>query len=140
MADERTAETLLTNPHGLLNSSATEAREARARAVDTAELPPEPVESVMDILIPGSAVSIPIRVYKPAATDLGNPRPVLLWLHGGGMVLGGNYVQSDRPVRRIANRVGCIVAAVDFRLAPEHPFPAGVNDCRDALRWIVKNA
>jgi acetyl esterase len=133
-----TTDHLMRNPASLLEMSAPEARAARAHAADAVELPAEPIGSVEDIVIPGP-VPIPARIYTPAGASLGDPRPILLWFHGGGMVMGGNYVQSDRPIRRIANRVDCVTVAVDFRLAPEDPFPAGIEDCRTALRWAVKH-
>jgi acetyl esterase len=116
-----------------------EARAQRGPMVDKTELPPEPIAQVRDIIIPGGDVPIPARVYTPEGASLGDPRPILLWFHGGGMVMGADYVQSDRPARRIANRVHCVVLAVDFRLAPEDPFPAGVRDCQAALRWAAKH-
>jgi acetyl esterase len=137
--DAATAETLMSNPRSLLDMSAPEARAARAQAASSVELPPEPIGSVEDIVIPGGPVPIPARVYRPDGSSLGEPRPILLWFHGGGMVMGGDYVQSDRPIRRIANRVDCVVVAVDFRLAPEDPYPAGIEDCRAALRWAVSH-
>ena len=87
----------------------------------------------------GGAGEIPARVYTPEGSSLGDPRPLLLWFHGGGMVIGDHYVQSDRPARRIANRTHCLVVAVEYRLAPEHPCPAGVEDCCAALRWAVEH-
>lgn len=115
-----------------------EVRSMRQRMVDVGELPAEPIAHVDDITIPASASEVQARVYTPAGSSLGNPRPILVWYHGGGMVIGDKYIQSDRPARRIANRADCIVVAVDFRLAPEHPFPAGIEDCCDALRWVAR--
>lgn len=139
MPDETaTTDHLMRNPGALLAMSAPEARAARAHAADAVELPAEPIASVEDIVIPGP-VPVPARIYTPAGSSLGDPRPILLWFHGGGMVMGGNYVQSDRPIRRIANRVDCVTVAVDFRLAPEDPYPAGIEDCRTALRWAAKH-
>jgi len=139
MSDGTTAaDHLMANPWSLLEMSAPEARAARANAAEAVELPPEPIASVEDITIPGP-VPIPARVYTPAGASLGDPRPILLWFHGGGMVMGGNYVQSDRPIRRISNRVDCVTVAVDFRLAPEDPYPAGIEDCRTALRWAAEH-
>jgi acetyl esterase len=130
-------ENLFARPWNLLEMTAVEARAARAHAADSAELPAEEVGSVEDITIPGPAGPIPARIYRSKGTSLGDPRPILLWLHGGGMVLGANYVQSDRPIRRIVSRVDCLAVAVDFRLAPEDPYPAGIDDCTAALRWVV---
>jgi acetyl esterase len=114
-----------------------EVRRLRGPMADSVELPPEPVADVEDIYVPGGDGCVPARVYTPASVALGVPRPILIWLHGGGMVLGDNYVQSDRPARRMANRTGCVVLAVDYRLAPENPFPAGVRDCQAAMRWAA---
>jgi acetyl esterase len=117
-----------------------EVRFNRQQMVDAGELPPQSVATVDDISIPSAEGAVPARVYTPAGRSLGMPRPILLWYHGGGMVIGDHYVQSDRPARRIANRTDCIVVAVDFRLAPEHPFPAGIDDCCAALRWVARHA
>jgi acetyl esterase len=115
-------------------------RSNRQLMVDNGELPPESTAIVEDISIPSAAGAVPARVYTPAGESLGVPRPILLWFHGGGMVIGDQYIQSDRPARRIVNRTDCIVVAVDFRLAPEHPFPAGIDDCCEALRWVSRHA
>jgi acetyl esterase len=123
----------------VVESTPDEARAQRAPMVERTELPPEPVAEVRDIMVPGGDGPIPARVYTPEGASLGVPRPILIWLHGGGMVMGADYVQSDRPARRLANRVHCVVLAVDFRLAPEHPFPAAIRDCQAALRWIAEH-
>ncbi len=116
-----------------------EARAMRVDMVVASELPPEPIGSVRDIMVWGDAGEIPARVFTPEGNSLGDPRPILMWFHGGGMVIGDNYVQSDRPARRIANRTHCVVVAVEYGLAPEHPFPAGVKDCCASLRWAAKH-
>jgi acetyl esterase/lipase len=116
-----------------------QARAMRVKMVEASELPPEPIAATRDIMVSGAEGEIPARVYTPQGNSLGDPRPILLWFHGGGMVIGDNYVQSDRPARRIANRTHCLVLAVEYRLAPEHPFPAGVKDCCAALRWAAEH-
>ena len=116
-----------------------QARAMRGDMVRASELPAEPIASTRDILVRGAQGDIPARVYTPEGSSLGDPRPILLWFHGGGMVIGDNYVQSDRPARRIANRAHCIVLAVEYGLAPEHPFPAGVQDCCASLRWAAEH-
>jgi acetyl esterase/lipase len=70
-------------------------------------------------------------VHKPSSEG-GGPHPALLWIHGGGYVLG-HPVQEDRLAQLYADGLGAIVAVPDYRLAPEHPFPAGLHDCHDAL-------
>lgn len=85
--------------------------------------------------IPGPAGDIPIRVYKPsAATDL----PVCLYFHGGGFVIG-NLDSHDHICRALAARSGTAIVAVDYRLAPENRFPAGVDDCWAATQWVAAN-
>src|SRR5262245_61382145 len=76
-----------------------------------------------------------IRIYLPA--PLMEPAPAILWLHGGGYV-GGYAAQDDKHCHRLA-QVGAIVAAVDYRLAPRHPYPAGLEDAYVALRWLARH-
>ena len=77
---------------------------------------------------------IPLRVIAPA-----QPRGVYLHLHGGGWVLGGADMQ-DPMLERIADNTGQAIVAVEYRLAPEHPYPAGPDDCETAAVWLVQNA
>jgi len=72
------------------------------------------------------------RVYRPVAEG---PVPTVLFLHGGGFVIGDIETHDDHG-RRICHDVGAVVASIDYRLAPEHPFPAGHDDCVAALRWV----
>ncbi|MDP7722898.1 alpha/beta hydrolase [Mycobacterium sp. TY814] len=75
-----------------------------------------------------------VRLYRPAGGD--GPTPALLWIHGGGYVVGS--AQQDDPVcRRFSRALGITVASVDYRLAPEHPYPASLEDCYAALRWLA---
>ena len=94
------------------------------------------VNFTRDLAIPGSGGEIPIRVYRP---DVGTPAPVLVYYHGGGWVVG-TLDSIDEVCRTIARRAGCIVVSVDYRLAPEHPFPAGVDDAYAALEWVAEHA
>jgi acetyl esterase/lipase len=75
-----------------------------------------------------------VRLHRPA--EQATPGPGLLWIHGGGYVLG-RAKQDDNLCRRFAGTLGATVAAVDYRLAPEHPFPAGLEDCYAALTWLA---
>lgn len=77
------------------------------------------------------------RVYRPENSD--GPLPALLWIHGGGYVMGS--IDVEVPImQRIVDEVGCVVVAVEYRLAPEHPYPAPLNDCYQALAWVFANA
>jgi acetyl esterase/lipase len=79
--------------------------------------------------------STPIRVHHPPGDEIGRSAAVL-WMHGGGFI-GGSPGQDDALCRRMARELGAVVAAVDYRLAPEHPFPAPLKDCHDALVWLA---
>ena len=92
------------------------------------------VASVRDIVVPGQAGGIPARVYSPAAGAPG----VVVYYHGGGWVLG-SVDEWDASVRALAVASGCDVLSVDYRLAPEHVFPAAVDDAYDALVWAAES-
>ena len=111
--------------------------EARANVMP-AELagPEQPVHRVENRRIPGDGGLIPIRVYYPReAAQL----PALVYFHGGGFVLGG-LDSHDRTCRALANGSGCIVISVDYRLAPEHVFPAAADDAFAATEYIAGHA
>ncbi len=112
--------------------------EARAAimAMVAAAGEPEPVARVENRTIPGPAGDIPVRIYTPAVSG---PVPVLVFYHGGGWVIG-NLDSHDGICRQLANAVGCVVVSVDYRLAPEHPFPAAAEDAYAAARWVVAHA
>jgi len=112
---------------------------ARAGASEmTAQLggPPEAVAEIRELSIPGPAGTIPARLYVPEGSA---PRPVLVYYHGGGFVIG-SLDGWDPVMRSLANASGCAVVSVDYRLAPEHPFPAAVDDAYAALEWVAANA
>jgi acetyl esterase len=77
---------------------------------------------------------VPMRIYRPE----GEPIATLMFIHGGGFVIG-DLDTHDAQCRTMCSRVGLTVVSVDYRLAPEHPFPAGVDDARAALEWVVAN-
>ncbi|RCW40932.1 acetyl esterase/lipase [Halopolyspora algeriensis] len=79
--------------------------------------------------------NVSVRVFRPASAR--RPAPGLLWIHGGGYVLG-TAAMEDRRCRHFANRLGAVVASVEYRLAPEHPFPAPLEDCYAGLRWLAE--
>jgi acetyl esterase len=96
----------------------------------------EPVASVEDIRVPGPVGDIPLRVYRPAAAS---PAPGMVFFHGGGWVLC-NLETHDTICRAIARRAGAVVVSVDYRLAPEHKFPAALDDSYAAFSWVACNA
>lgn len=98
--------------------------------------PPPPIADVRDIEIPGPAGAIPARVYTPAGRA---PFPLLAYFHGGGFTIG-TIAGYDSTLRALANASGCVVASIDYRLAPEHPFPAGLDDCFAATAWLSEHA
>jgi acetyl esterase len=89
-----------------------------------------------DLTIPTRDGSVPARSYRP---DLDAAAPVFVYLHGGGFVSGG-LGSHDNVCRELAAGAGAVVVAVDYRLAPEHPFPAPVHDAADATAWVAANA
>ena len=109
-----------------------------AREGDYYSLPPE-VAGVVDRTIPGPKGAIPVRVYAPLGVAPDPAPPLVVYYHGGGWVVGS--LQSHDPeCRALANAAGAVVMAVDYRLAPEHKFPAPVDDSWAACQWAAANA
>lgn len=98
--------------------------------------PKEPLAKVEDRTIPGTGGPIPIRIYTPFGVG---PFPILLYFHSGGWVLG-DLESQDSVCRILANGAECVVVSVDYRLAPEHKFPAAAEDAYTATLWAAKNA
>ena len=114
---------------------------AEARAADLAAIRAgagavEPVHEVRDTHVPGPGGPLPVRVHRPAG---GGPLPTLLYFFGGGWTLG-SVDTADGICRRLANATPCQTVTVGYRLAPEHRFPAAVDDCHAALRWLAGHA
>jgi len=109
------------------------ARAKQGEGVLSAVVPPLPDER--DLVVPTEAGGVPIRVYRPRPGRL----PAFVFIHGGGWWLGG-LDESNGMCRRRAASVPCVVISIDYRLAPEHPFPAAVDDSFAAVQWIVDNA
>jgi acetyl esterase len=97
---------------------------------------PMPIAETRDLTAPGPGGPIPLRLYRPAAEGT---LPVLVFFHGGGWVIG-DISTHDTVCRHLANRAECAVVSVDYRLAPEHKFPAAVEDAFAATRWVADNA
>lgn len=121
-----------------------QARIAYLMGAEILDLPRAPLPRVENRAIPGPGGDIAIRLYAPVTREeaaASDPRglPVLLYFHGGGFVIG-NLETHDSLCRQLALRTGCAVIAADYRLAPDHPFPAAVDDCWAALAWLAKAA
>ncbi|MEI7054510.1 alpha/beta hydrolase [Nocardioides sp. CCNWLW239] len=101
---------------------------------DGAPLPP--IGSVEPAVVPGPAGDIDVRIYRPIATG---SLPTVVMFHGGGWVVGDLDTHEDQA-RNLANLCEAVVVSVDYRLAPEHPFPAAYEDALAAVRWAVDNA
>ncbi|MET0167672.1 MAG: alpha/beta hydrolase [Vicinamibacterales bacterium] len=114
-----------------------QARDWHNRKAGILDVQPEPVFKAEDRVIPGPAADIAVRVYTPRASR--TPLPVLVWLHGGGHVVG-NIDSYDALCRQLALQADCLVVSVEYRLAPEHKFPAGVEDGFAALTWVGHHA
>jgi acetyl esterase len=111
-------------------------RRIRAEAAAVAA-PPVPVGAVTDRTVDGADGPLPARHYAP--DEPGGPHPLLVYYHGGGFVLG-DLETHDQLCRLLARHAGVHVLSIDYRLAPEHPFPAAPEDAWAALRWAAAHA
>ncbi|MEV0119788.1 alpha/beta hydrolase [Streptomyces sp. NPDC050844] len=112
---------------------------AAGRAFAALAAAPEPVADVRNTTAAADGHDIPVRIYRPVTELDAGPLPVTLFFHGGGWVFGDLDTQ-DHIARTVAARSGTIVVSVDYRLAPEHRFPAATDDAYAALAWVADNA
>src|ERR1700744_5596326 len=146
-------QTLSTETHALLTlarlsgsngffagKSVEEARaQSRYEARVSARRPPIPMAEVRAVDIPGPGGPPPSRLYVPPLPAPEDPAPLLLSYHGGGWVIG-DLDMYDGVCRLFAAAAGCMVLSVGYRLAPEHPFPAAIDDAHASFEWTVANA
>ena len=101
-----------------------------------AMMPPVKGVGTSDRDVPGpeGCPDVGVRIYTPKGIT--GPIPGMLWIHGGGYIVG-NLEADDHTMKRICSEVGCVIVSVNYRLAPENPFPAPIEDCYAALRWMV---
>lgn len=116
--------------------SPAEARQARGRLTAAYAGRPVPVDTVQDVEIDGP---VPLKARHYAPPEPGGPHPLLVYYHGGGFTYG-DLDTHDGACRILCRHAGAHVLAIDYRLAPEHPFPAAVDDAWAALRWAFENA
>ena len=113
-----------------------EARNSRMEGMKMLGGDPIPLGYVEDFSVPGPAGDVPVRVY---ASERGGIRPALIYFHGGGFVFG-NLDTHDAVCRALAKESGAMVISVDYRLSPEHKFPAAVEDSHAVTMWVAANA
>jgi acetyl esterase len=119
--------------------SPAEAREMSRQTRAAAQPDPPEMASVENVAVPAPHGAIPVRIYRPKTLPQSATAPVLVFYHGGGWVIG-DLESHDVACRQIATEAAMIVIAVDYRLAPEHKFPAAVDDSIAATQWIAANA
>ncbi len=117
------------------------ARAKMRKLFSTMQATVPPIEGVtsQDQSVPGPQgdPAVPVRIYQPH--DRPSLLPALLWVHGGGYVMG-DIEQDDRLMKQLVKRIGCVAVSVGYRLPPEHPFPAPVEDCYAGLQWLFSHA
>ncbi|KGR75172.1 alpha/beta hydrolase [Ureibacillus sinduriensis] len=111
---------------------------ARAAAAQAPLAPQDPNIAINDKIIEGpDGNDLRLRIYEPVSKS--EELAGLLWIHGGGYVLGSPE-ENDALCQQFVNEAGCVVVSVDYRLVPEHPYPAPLEDCYAALKWFADNA
>ena len=121
---------------GMQDFSTLTVEQARTTSLTPPPETPTAVGAVEDLSVPGQATDIPIRRYRPSGDGTTG---ALIYFHGGGWVIGG-LDSHDETCRHLCARSGVQVISVDYRLAPEHRFPAAFDDCYEVTRWAHDNA
>lgn len=119
--------------------SVPECREAYVNSRKALQPDPIEIDEVRDLEMPGPAGAIALRLYRNRPAGRDRAQPVIVYFHGGGWVIG-DLDSHDTVCRELAARSGATLVAVDYRLAPEHVFPAAVEDAVAATRWVSENA
>lgn len=117
-----------------LNINRHNVQEVRVLLATLPQTPPSAIVQEGQLSVRTADATVPVRTYRKSARA---KQPAVLWIHGGGYIMGS--AEDDRA-RVIADFCDCTVFSVDYRLAPENPFPAGLDDCHASLNWIVEHA
>jgi acetyl esterase len=115
------------------------AREHYERVAATLDIAPAPMHAVDDLPVALPGRTLRVRHYVPREHGWADPMPALLYFHGGGFTIG-SVDTHDRVCRMLARDADCVVLSVDYRLAPEHRFPAAADDAFDTLAWLRREA
>ena len=126
-------------PDKLTNASVEQARERMRRDARVHNRQPIAVGAVHDLTYPGATGPLKARHYVPPRANLKKPRPLLVFFHGGGFTLG-DLDTHDAPCRALCRELDVHILSAEYRLAPEHPFPAAIEDARAALRFAQAHA
>jgi acetyl esterase/lipase len=110
--------------------------EVRAMRAGLSDRPAEHGPEPLEVVVEAAGLQVPVRILEPPG---GEPRGVLLDIHGGGFFMG-RAARGDARNRRLSDGLEVAVVSVEYRLAPEHPYPAGPDDCEAAALWLVENA
>ena len=123
----------------ILESEPDEVREAMAALAAMSDAGDEEVREVVEQTIPGPGGDLRVRIYTPVLATEGAPQACLVWYHGGGWVIG-DLDTTDGVCRALCGRSAATVISVDYRLAPEHPYPAALDDAEAAFDWVRDHA
>lgn len=124
------------NPKSTNEQSIEEIRERLNKESIKSSKPPIPFSNIKNITLEVNSEKIPVRIYTPEGGDM---FPIIIYSHGGSWI-AGNLDTHDNVCRNLSQNTTAIVISVDYRLSPENPFPAGLNDVYNVLQWTYKNA
>jgi acetyl esterase/lipase len=99
----------------------------------------DPAVAMDDLYIGDGDTPLRVRLYRPRKSHRTTPLPALLWIHGGGFILG-NIESEDTLCQQLCKQADCLVASVEYRLAPQHPYPAAADDCYRGLTWLTQSS
>ncbi|HEY7854742.1 MAG TPA: alpha/beta hydrolase [Aquiluna sp.] len=112
-------------------------REVLSQMLSATPVPPNPNVEISNHIAQGPAGDLAVRVYSPKSAS--KPAPGIVYIHGGGMIMGG-LDGEDGTCQMMADRLGAVIASVDYRKAPENPYPAAPEDCYAGASWVFENA